>query len=224
MSTTHRTLRLNLLALACLAALPAARAAHVDARLTAPGAGDVDALLVFAPAAPVTTPLSADADYKLRRRALVESLRAHADATQHDVRAWLDAHGIAHRDYWITNVIQARLPQSAIGALAAQSDVLRIEPNLAIAMPPLPASTEPAAPETVAWGVMKIDAPTVWAAGNNGQGVVIAGEDTGYQWDHPALQPHYRGWDGATADHSDLLEAIRQHHLLPEEPVTSKMA
>ena len=22
------------------------------------------------------------------------------------------------------------------------------------------------------------------------------------QWDHPALKPHYRGWDGATADHN----------------------
>src|SRR5206468_10728214 len=35
----------------------------------------------------------------------------------------------------------------------------------------------------------------------NGRGVVIAGEDTGYQWNHPALKIQYRGWNGTTADH-----------------------
>ncbi|HKE47132.1 MAG TPA: S8 family serine peptidase [Rhodanobacteraceae bacterium] len=196
---THPMLRTNLLALACLAACPAAFAAHVDARLEAPGAHD--ALLVFAKAEPALTPLAADADYKLRRRELVESLRAHSDATQRDVRAWLDAHGIAYRSYWISNVIEARLPATAIAALGARSDVLRIEPNVKVAMP-LPRAETVRTPEAISWGVTKIDAPEVWAAGLTGQGVVIAGEDTGYQWDHPALQPHYRGWDGATADHN----------------------
>ena len=204
MKTTHSMLRTNLLALACLAACPAAFAAHVDARLAAPNAGTRDALLVFAPSTPALTPLSADADYKLRRRELVDSLRAHADATQRDVRAWLDAHGIAYRSYWISNVIEARLPAAAIAALGARDDVLRIEPNVRIAMPLPRAETvrAPSAPEAISWGVAKIDAPLAWADGDTGQGVVIAGEDTGYQWDHPALQPHYRGWDGATADHN----------------------
>jgi subtilisin family serine protease len=29
----------------------------------------------------------------------------------------------------------------------------------------------------------------------------VAGQDSGYDWTHPALQPHYRGWDGQTAEH-----------------------
>ena len=37
--------------------------------------------------------------------------------------------------------------------------------------------------------------------GFTGQGVVIGGQDTGYQWDHPALKNQYRGWNGAIADH-----------------------
>ena len=32
--------------------------------------------------------------------------------------------------------------------------------------------------------------------------MVIGGEDTGYQWDHPILKPQYRGWNGSTADHN----------------------
>ena len=206
MSAPRGTLRLNWLALACLAACPAAQAVHVDPRLTAPGSGAVDALIVFARSEQPLTPLAADADYKLRRRALVDALRAHADATQQGTRAWLDAHAISYRSFWIANVIEARLPRSALDALAARGDIERIELNVPIAMPmPRPETRDhhpPAAPDTVSWGVTKIDAPLVWAAGYNGQGVVIAGEDTGYQWDHPALQPHYRGWDGMNADHN----------------------
>jgi serine protease AprX len=202
MNTLPQTLRVSALALACLAACPAARAAHVDPRLQA-AAADADALIVFAPADRTLAPLAPDAGYKVRRAALVDALRAHADTTQRDVRAWLDAHGIAYRSYWIANVIEARLTPSALAALGARADVLRIESNVKIPLSlPAAATRGPAAPEAVSWGVTKIDAPSVWAAGFNGQGVVVAGEDTGYQWDHPALQPHYRGWDGATADHN----------------------
>ena len=201
MNTIPKTLRASALALACCAAFPAAHAAHVDPRLTASSA-DADALIVFATADRTLSPLAPDANYKLRRAALVDALRAHADTTQRDVRAWLDAHGIAYRSYWIANVIEARLPPSALAALGARSDVLRIESNVRIPLS-LPAGTRgPASPEAISWGVTKIDATSVWAAGFTGQGVVVAGEDTGYQWDHPALQPHYRGWDGANADHN----------------------
>ena len=47
-----------------------------------------------------------------------------------------------------------------------------------------------------------MNAPAVWARGYTGQGIVIGIADTGMQWDHPALQPHYRGWNGAAADHN----------------------
>ncbi len=202
MSARRGILRSNLLALACLAALPAAaHAAHVDPRLTAPGAGTADALIVFDQASPSLAPLAADADYKLRRRALVDALRSHADATQRGVRAWLDAHAIEYRSFWISNVIEARLPQSALAALASRSDVRRIEQNTTIALALPRVETAPRAPETISWGVAKIDAPEVWALGYDGQGIVVGTEDTGHQWDHPALQAHYRGWDGAAADH-----------------------
>ncbi len=45
-------------------------------------------------------------------------------------------------------------------------------------------------------------APDVWAQGFTGQGAVVGGQDTGYQWDHPALINQYRGWNGTTADHN----------------------
>ena len=36
----------------------------------------------------------------------------------------------------------------------------------------------------------------MWALGYTGQGITVASQDTGVQWDHPALQRHYRGWEG----------------------------
>jgi len=198
-----KILRRAPLALACLAAFGAASAANVDPQLTA-SSRDADALIVFAKSSHTVAPLAPDADYKMRRRALVDSLRAQADVSQRDVRSWLDAHGIAYRSYWVSNVIEARLSQSAIAELAGRNDVASIKSNRAFAMP-LPQVEQGTAPNTIEaipYGVTKIQAPDVWAAGYNGQGIVIAGEDTGYQWDHPALQPHYRGWDGATADHN----------------------
>ena len=52
----------------------------------------------------------------------------------------------------------------------------------------------------------------VWDLGYSGEGVVIGGQDTGYDWDHEALIDKYRGWDGSSADHNyhwhDAIHAI----------------
>ena len=196
-----------------VAALPGshalAAAVHPQVVEAANRDGSADAILVFPDQSrPLLTPLRVDGDYRARRRALVAALQARADRDQRGVRSWLDARGIAHRDYWIANVIQARVPLSALGELAARADVARVDPNPQIRLQ-FPLAESQSAPAIVAagatgiaWGVAKIDAPSVWSGGFTGQGVVIGGEDTGYQWDHPALQPQYRGWNGVTADHN----------------------
>ncbi len=124
--------------------------------------------------------------------------------TMKKARAWLDARGVAYRAYWIANLIQARLSARELAALAARTDVARIaaNPRLPSRLPrPAVASAAADAPRSLAWGVERVGAPAVWAAGDTGQGVVIGGEDTGYQWDHPALKTHYRGWNGTSAEH-----------------------
>lgn len=192
------------LALACGVAC----AAHVDPALTDPLRRDgvADVLIVLPDqTGPALAPLAAQADYRLRRRALVEALRLRASRQQADLRAWLDAHGIDYRAYWIANLVQARVSARDLAALAQRGDVERVAANPLIAarLPqPFAALPQPQAVAAIAWGVAKINAPAVWAAGFNGQSVVIGGEDTGYQWDHPALKAHYRGWDGSRADHN----------------------
>ena len=199
-----RALPLAALAIACGSALGAQVNPEVAASLRMQGR--TQALLVLADqTTPMLAPLAANADYKEHRRALVDALRARAESQQSSLRAWLDARGIAYRAYWIANVVEAEIDQRDLKLLAGRRDVSRIEPNPRIPerLPrPQAGAPGPDEVETVTWGVTKINAPQVWAAGFNGQGVVIAGEDTGYQWDHPALKPHYRGWNGTTADHN----------------------
>ncbi|MCK4315892.1 MAG: S8 family serine peptidase, partial [Anaerolineae bacterium] len=56
-------------------------------------------------------------------------------------------------------------------------------------------------PASIEWGVRNVNADDVWALGYTGQSIVVAGQDTGYDWDHPALVNQYRGYNGVTATH-----------------------
>jgi subtilisin family serine protease len=208
-SMSRTPIALQGLALAALAsACQMALAADVDAGLSAQARRDgrVETLIVLPDqATPSLAPLDTHADYKTHRRALVDALRARADTQQAALRAWLAGRGIEYRAYWISNLVWARLSEADLTALAARDDIGRISanPHLSNALPPISAQTQaPAAVDAIEWGVNKINAPAVWAAGYNGQGVVIAGEDTGYKWDHAALKAHYRGWNGSIADHA----------------------
>lgn len=199
-----RRLPLAALAIACGSAF----AAQVNPDLAAAARrdGSAEALIVLADqGTPVLAPMDAGLDYKSHRRALVDALRARAETQQSGVKAWLESRGIEYRAYWISNVVLARLNARDLKSLSARRDISRIEtnPRIAARLPqPQAAGVGPDDVESVAWGVTKINAPQVWAAGVTGEGVVIGGEDTGYKWDHPALKPHYRGWNGATADHN----------------------
>ena len=193
------------LALACANAL----CAEVDPGLRekAAQAGRADALIVLSAKAPKSL-LRTGGDYLERRRALVDTLRATADVSQSDLRRWLDTHGIAYRPFWIVNMIHAELTRAQIDALAARGDVARLVSNSEIALqrpanePDAQPMPQPDAMLAIEWGVNKVRAPQVWAAGYTGQGIVIAGQDTGVRWTHAAIKAKYRGWNGSAADHN----------------------
>lgn len=141
-------------------------------------------------------------------RYVYETLRTLAQRTQRDLRSTLDAQGIDYQAFYIVNAITARADAALVRSLAARQDVSQILPNPQIqGIPPdlpepapeTPSSTH--AVEGVEENLVRVSAGDVWALGYTGQGIVIAGQDTGYDWDHPALVNQYRGWNGATADH-----------------------
>ena len=57
-------------------------------------------------------------------------------------------------------------------------------------------------PDTIEPNVTLVKAPDLWNLGFTGTGIVVGNQDTGMRWTHNALKPHYRGWNGSTADHN----------------------
>jgi subtilisin family serine protease len=151
-------------------------------------------------------------------RYVYESLWEVAEKTQAGLRADLEARGIKYQNFYLVNAILARADRALVAWLASRADIDRIVPNpriQGVPLAPLPieggaetrlgesalASVGPMAPEGIEPNLLRVNADDVWALGHTGQGAVVAGQDTGYDWDHPALKEQYRGWDGATANH-----------------------
>lgn len=130
-------------------------------------------------------------------------LRQAAEAAQAPIRAWLDARGIAYRPFHIVNALLIEGDRSLVTAMAARPEVARLEANPRVRAVPLPISPRMPAPDAQAVepNIQQVRAPDVWAMGYTGQGVVVGIQDTGQQWDHPALKSQYRGWNGLTASH-----------------------
>ncbi|RME50113.1 MAG: PKD domain-containing protein, partial [Caldilineae bacterium] len=136
-------------------------------------------------------------------RYVYRTLWETAQRTQAPLKAWLATRGVPFRSFYIVNALLVTGDRQLAQTLAARADVARLSANPALRMPrPLPAPPERLARATgIEPNLTYVHADAVWAMGFTGQGIVIGGQDTGYDWDHPALINHYRGWDGATASH-----------------------
>ncbi len=133
-----------------------------------------------------------------------DSLRQVALRSQAGVRAELDAAGVEYRSFYIVNMLAVRGDRSVAARLATFPGVAAVvaNPRIHQALPePTPGDVDPLSPQGVEWNVARIKADQVWALGYTGQGVVVAGQDTGYDWDHPALIRQYRGYNGITVTH-----------------------
>jgi serine protease AprX len=136
-----------------------------------------------------------------------QQLSQLAARTQMPVIAELKALGASYQPFWVTNMIWVRGDAAIVQAMAQRADVARLEANPWVQMDlsqptQAQAMQSPASTNSVEMSINQVNAPQVWATGFNGQGVVIGGQDTGYEWDHEALKDHYRGWDGNAADHN----------------------
>jgi serine protease AprX len=162
---------------------------------------------------------------KLEKGAYVyQALSELAARTQPPVIQALDELGAEHRSYWVVNALWVRGGLEVLEAIARRSDVAHIYANPSVRLPEPqidPQASLTASLLAVEWNITLTGAPEVWGAGFNGQNVVVGGQDTGYDWDHPALINQYRGWDGASADHNySWHDAIHENdpHTPPGNP------
>ncbi len=147
-----------------------------------------------------------------RGRFVYETLRQHADTSQSGLLRWLDERGVAHRSFWVANMILVQADAATAEALSQRVDVKRLSANPTVRFnapvdetsPTLQrkSTDTPIAIAAIQPGITKIRANELWSLGFTGQNIVIAGQDTGYQWNHPALKDKYRGWNGSSANHN----------------------
>ena len=135
-----------------------------------------------------------------------DTLWNKAQTTQAPILQWLNERGIEHRSFYIVNALWVKGDRAVAEALAARTDVAGVEGNPHIQnfpqkLRPIESPARPDAPETVEPGIDYTNAPDVWALGHTGEGIVVAGADTGFRWTHDAIKPHYRGWNGTRARH-----------------------
>lgn len=131
-----------------------------------------------------------------------------AEEAQLPVIEVLKKSGAQYRSFWIANMIWVKGDVGLLATLAQRPDVSGVyaNPRLAFDAPvaelDLSGGQGAQVPQAIEGNLLKVNADEVWAQGYSGQGAVIGGQDTGYQWDHPALKEKYRGWTGDSADHN----------------------
>ncbi len=134
-----------------------------------------------------------------------QQLVATAERSQGPLLQMLTEIGADYRAFWVANLIWVRGDIEDLKTLAVHKDVAHIyaNPKVSLALPRLePGSLLQQSVNLPEWNISKIHAPEVWAAGYRGQGITIGGQDTGYDWDHPAIKDQYRGWNGTSVDHN----------------------
>ena len=155
-----------------------------------------------------------------------ERLTTNAATSQASLVAWLRANHLEHQSFWVVNAVRITgITASQLAELSRRSDIARLENDGRLVV------EQPAADESNAitrntmrfsgvptneWGIDKIHADQVWALGYLGNGIVVAGEDTGISWEEPAIKSKYRGWNGTTVEHSynwhDAIHMLDTNH------------
>lgn len=141
------------------------------------------------------------------RLALIHSeLVAHASRFQGRLLAELHAEGVDARMRWINNALYIRNASAAlVGRLARYPHVVEITADQVIATidaPVVHSTTNDTHVHAPVWNIELIGAPEVWASTTRGEGIVVAGIDTGVRSTHEALVGTYRGTADGTDDYN----------------------
>ncbi|MCW5848716.1 MAG: S8 family serine peptidase [Anaerolineae bacterium] len=140
-----------------------------------------------------------------RRQWVYQTLVAHAERTQADLRDALDRAGIAYTPYYLVNALEVQGGTPTRLLLSRHPAVSRVLPSPVLRPLPEPMPTnegDAPAPTAPPWNIESIGASRVWQTfGAAGQGIVVGQSDSGVEWSHPQLRGTYRGGQGAAAAH-----------------------
>ncbi len=134
-------------------------------------------------------------------------LKATAERTQVNLRQLLSKNKANANSLYIVNAIVVKNCTAELAEKAAalpEVKAISFDPWVQFPEPEkAPDQTSSNDRNSIEWGVEKINAPAVWNLGFTGQGITVGGADTGYDWNHPAIKTHYRGYSSETVfDHN----------------------
>lgn len=133
---------------------------------------------------------------------IFKALQENTRISQYAVQKWLTDKGISFTSNVLINALLVTLNKSQVYEVINRKEVAFIYDNPEIFVTPYQRSTENQSLRSASeWGIDKIKAPAVWAMGITGKGIVIAGQDTGFDWTHPDLINTYRGNSKETIKH-----------------------
>lgn len=132
-------------------------------------------------------------DRDTRLKGVVRALQAHAETAQRNIKVLAQARkaqglvsSVAY--FWVFNGLSMTATRDVIYELAAHPDVSKITPD-EISIVPTARLTQSAPASNLS--VIKV--PALWELGYYGQGVVVAGMDSGVDLYHPDLNLRWRG-------------------------------
>ena len=152
-----------------------------------------------------------------RRDYVVKELKVFAEASQHNIMITLkelEQQGSVSsiNSLWSANAISFTTTEEVIQMLMQRADIESITPVRKYqCIPEVEAMTDATdiSSYTIAPNLTQVNAPQVWAQGNEGQGVLVAVIDSGVNYNHVDIADHlwdggedfpYHGWDFANND------------------------
>jgi serine protease AprX len=157
-------------------------------------------------------------------RFVYQQLTEVAQRSQADLIGFLKGKSIHNRPFFIVNLVAVYDANAElVRELARRSDVERIvgNPTHSMRLPvPQVLRTREELPNSVGSNLTAIGTDRVWnELGVRGAGIVLAGQDTGYDLEHPAIRNQYRGRKSSTPP--DLIQydhAFNWHDAIHEAP------
>ncbi len=161
-------------------------------------------MMVYLKAQPNFARVNMVVDRAYKMKAMYTDLVANARQTQAPIWQALQQRGYQYQSFYINNSILVRNADAQLATeLQRHPAVRKVSYNTPFRMKPIGNVREsnPPAVNGVEQSLIAIKADQVWAMNVQGQGIVVAGQDTGVQWDHPALVRQYRGNTGRGVIH-----------------------
>lgn len=145
-------------------------------------------------------------DRTARVRFVYDHLRETARVSQAPLLAELRAKGLAHRSFYIENaVLVPKASAETVRWLEARKEVraVGLDARGELRLPPPEPRPREKASDDVPTHLRLIGADRAWnELGAKGKGIVIAGQDSGFYWEHNALRAQYRGNEAGGVNHT----------------------